>query len=145
MATALDKRLVTRLSEDHLQAIAAWASDEGVDNATMVRMIIDRLAKGRAPLLSMMQGNRFPPALLPVEPKRPIFDFRAADADRDPDAPLPVTEDTLEAMLAQRLAELPAGAPVMAQAGPLPPTNGTHAVAAVSVRHVERTRYNPAG
>lgn len=140
----LDKRLVTRLSDEHLEAVAEWAADEGVDNATMVRMIVDRLSKGRPPLLSMMEP---PPAPLAARSaSRPIIAvpprLRAAD---DPAAPPPVADDALDAMMAQRLAELPEDAPLLAQAGMPPPVNGTVGAVAVSVRHVERTRYNPGG
>lgn len=55
--TDLSKRIVIRLSEQQLAWIEAWAADEGMDNSTFVRVVLDRLSKGRPPLIGMMTAG----------------------------------------------------------------------------------------
>jgi len=53
--TDLNKRIMVRVTERQEAWITEQAADEGMDNATFVRVLIDRLSKGRAPLIGMMQ------------------------------------------------------------------------------------------
>jgi predicted DNA binding CopG/RHH family protein len=47
------KRIAVRFTEDDLAWLNEQAEDEGVEPATLVRMIVARLRKGRAPLVSI--------------------------------------------------------------------------------------------
>lgn len=51
------KRIVVRLDERQQTWIAEQARDEGMDSATFVRVVLDRLSKGRPPLIAMMATN----------------------------------------------------------------------------------------
>ena len=48
------KRMVLKLTDEQMAWVERVAADEGIDSATFVRMMIDRLSKGRAPLISQM-------------------------------------------------------------------------------------------
>ncbi len=48
------KPLKLKLTDEQLAWVEQAAADEGIDSATFVRMMIDRLSKGRAPLISQM-------------------------------------------------------------------------------------------
>lgn len=68
MAADLNKRIVVRVTDPQLDWISQMAADEGMDNATFVRVVIDRLSKGRPPLIGMMQAVQYEP--IPEEPQR---------------------------------------------------------------------------
>jgi hypothetical protein len=51
------KRMVLKLTDEQLAWVEKAAADEGIDSATFVRMMIDRLSKGRAPLISQMRAD----------------------------------------------------------------------------------------
>lgn len=54
------KPLKLKLTDDQLAWVEQAAADEGIDSATFVRMMIDRLSKGRAPLISQMIATEAP-------------------------------------------------------------------------------------
>lgn len=125
------KRLAIRVAnEDHLWLIEQ-AEDEGVEPATLVRMMISRLRKGRMPLIAMMEaGHRmaYPAVRLPTadNPRQTAIDEEA------------------DGIVQARLNEMD-GAEVV----PFPETddigdmgNEGEAVA-IPLRRVERNRYNP--
>ena len=58
------KRIVVRFTEDDLAWLNEQAEDEGVEPATLVRMIVARLRKGRAPLVSMMSAAPTAPRMV---------------------------------------------------------------------------------
>jgi hypothetical protein len=122
----LNKRIMVRVSEDQLAWIGQMAADEGMDNATFVRVVIDRLSKGRAPLISMMATR-----IVPVPSGPPGSIMR-------PDEPQTLArDDNVQELLAQRTAEaeenLPEPGPALAaeQSGAIP------------LRRLAREVYNP--
>jgi hypothetical protein len=48
------KAIKLKLTDEQLAWVEQAAADEGIDSSTFVRMMIDRLSKGRAPLISQM-------------------------------------------------------------------------------------------
>jgi hypothetical protein len=58
------KRIVVRFTENDLAWLNEQAEDEGVEPATLVRMIVARLRKGRAPLVSMMSAAPTAPRMV---------------------------------------------------------------------------------
>jgi hypothetical protein len=60
MSADLTKRIMVRVTDEQLAWIGEMAADEGMDNATFVRVVLDRLSKGRAPLIGMMQPQSRP-------------------------------------------------------------------------------------
>lgn len=71
----LTKRLVVRVSEEQNRFLDEAARDEGMEKATLVRVIIDRLAKGRAPLIAMMERQH----PIPV----PVYEITASTVDEN--------------------------------------------------------------
>lgn len=100
MTDSADHRMTLRFLPDDLAWISAQADDEGVDNATMVRMIINRLRRGRAPLISMMEQSRPTPAYVAAVERataaNPLFDESSY-------------EQAADDLLASRLAEVESG------------------------------------
>ena len=68
--------------DDDLAWLNEQAEDEGVELATLVRMIVARLRKGRAPLVSMMTAPA--PSIAPRAQPRPS---PAAYRPREPEVP----------------------------------------------------------
>jgi hypothetical protein len=128
MSAELTKRIMVRVTDEQLVWIGQMAADEGMDNATFVRVVIDRLSKGRAPLIGMMQG----PVRALVVPVG--TDCRAGHLSyvESLDDGMPQTVD----ILAQRVAEAEASLP---QGSDNPPEES----AAIPLRRVARERYNP--
>lgn len=54
------KRMAVRFTDADLAFLAKHAEDEGVEPATLVRMIVARLRKGRQPLISLMEARPMP-------------------------------------------------------------------------------------
>lgn len=100
----LTKRIVVRLSEAQLAFVEQAAADEGMDNATLVRVILDRLSKGRPPLIGMMQAVKVelpssekPQALASFLPADDILAQRAAEAEQQIEVEEPQGEVAAEA------------------------------------------------
>ena len=121
----LAKRIVIRLTDRQEAWIAEQAADEGMDNATFVRVLIDRLSKGRAPLIGMMQPQ---PVTFEAVPERPWI--RPAEAAEI----ISETSDLLE----QRMAEAEARLPQERSEQP-----AQESTAAIPLRRVGREKYNP--
>lgn len=119
----LSKRIVVRVTGEQLAYIEQAAADEGMDNATFVRVVIDRLSKGRAPLISMMQSGSEPPRRYAPQP------------NDDPAAAAPLGDAS--DILAERAAQVEANLPEPEQA--VAPHNG----AAIPLRRMPRQVYNP--
>lgn len=127
MTQDADHRMSLRFAADDLAWITEQAADEGVDNATMVRMIVNRLRRGRAPLISMMEPVRQMAApIASYEP--PDYNELAGDE----------VAGAAEDVLAARLAELGD-----ASGGQVVNFQPQAEAAAMPIRRVERERYNP--
>jgi hypothetical protein len=128
MSADLTKRVVVRVTDDQLDWIGRMAADEGMDNATFVRVVLDRLSKGRAPLIGMMTAA---PLSVAAENQRQ-YEFLRAD-------PLlvPVAASETDDILAQRAAEAEASLPETVETEPYEES------AAIPLRRVARTVYNP--
>lgn len=130
---ASDKtRFSFRISGDDLAWLAEQAEDEGVDPATMVRMIVSRLRKGRPPLVSMMVAA--PAQRVMVRGLQGTYEAQAivSEAPRLDDG---VVDDVLQ----QRLAELDGADVVPLHAEAEGETQGV----AMPLRRVPRQQYNP--
>jgi hypothetical protein len=125
MSADLTKRIMVRVTDEQLAWIGAMATDEGMDNATFVRVVIDRLSKGRAPLIGMMSGQGV--AFTPSAQYQPHFEGSA-----------PAGAETND-ILAQRAAEAEAAIPQGSE--DTEPAQQEHA--AIPLRRVQRERYNP--
>lgn len=116
-----------RFSAEDTAWLAEHAEDEGVEPATLVRMIISRLRKGRPPLVSMMVAA-------PRSQQRTVV---VDDAFRpDPLIDPTLVDGTAEDILASRLAELDGG-----NVEQLHQPEGESA--AIPLRRVAREQYNP--
>jgi hypothetical protein len=132
MSADLTKRIMVRVTDEQLAWIGEMAADEGMDNATFVRVVLDRLSKGRAPLIGMMQPTT--QALsLPVG-----FDHRPGAANYTESLDDGAVPQTLD-ILAQRAAEAEANLPPPQDAESDHPEES----AAIPLRRVARERYNP--
>ena len=124
------KRMAVRFTDEDLAFLAENAEDEGVEVATLVRMIVARLRKGRAPLISMMEAQPQPQRIVvrglqvPYEPKSFVS---------EPPMPAGAADD----VLASRMAELDS-----ADVIPLHQPAEEEAAAIPLVR-VPRQQYNP--
>lgn len=121
---------MVRVTDEQLAWIGEMAADEGMDNATFVRVVLDRLSKGRAPLIGMMQPQ--PRSSLALHYHEPTELAR-----RD----IAVTGDSIgsDDILAQRAAEAEASLPTAQDDQSEPPQES----AAIPLRRVQRERYNP--
>lgn len=153
--TALSKRLTTRFHVEDDKWLAEQAAEEGVDKATMLRLIVNRMRRGIPPLVvrAMLEGEAHVPSRS-VAPRAPAprtpstYSRMTQQPDPDPDGPDAGTElpaDQVDALLDQRLAEIePAGEP---EGYPGSNGQGYHEPAsgapAVSLRTVPRATYNP--
>src|SRR5215471_4581303 len=63
------KHIAVRFTEDDLAWLNEQAEDEGVGPPTLVRMIVARLRKGRAPLVSMMSAAPMAPRMVSQAPR----------------------------------------------------------------------------
>ena len=125
------KHIAVRFTEDDLAWLNEQAGDEGVEPATLVRMIVARLRKGRAPLVSMMSAAPMAPRMVSQAP-RLNYEATPMYEPVEPEGDPSVAEDVLNA----RLAELD-GADVV-------PLHQPEAEpVAISLRRVERQQYNP--
>ena len=97
MSADLTKRIVVRVTDEQLAWIAEMANDEGMDNATFVRVILDRMSKGRPPLLAMMIG----------QPQQQVF----VVPQREQLYAVPQADGEAGDVLAQRAAEAEAAIP----------------------------------
>lgn len=125
MSAELTKRIMVRVTDEQLAWIGHMAADEGMDNATFVRVVIDRLSKNRPPLIGMMAVPETPFQMFP--PK--VTHYHSAQIVEMPQGE---TSD----ILAQRVAEAEASLP---QTLDNPPEES----AAIPLRRVARERYNP--
>lgn len=120
--TDLSKRIVIRLSEQQLAWIEAWAADEGMDNSTFVRVVLDRLSKGRPPLYGMSEERHLLPASVHE------LDRKAFTHLQPPGSPPTTLADEIDEIeKATRDVELPGKVQPIARSPGL----------------VERQRYNP--
>jgi hypothetical protein len=131
MSADLTKRIMVRVTDEQLAWIGEMAADEGMDNATFVRVVLDRLSKGRAPLIGMMAQQTFVQPF--VAPPQPDFDAYGI--------PIAVPRAAGEStdILAQRAAEAEANLPPRQEAESDHPEES----AAIPLRRVQRERYNP--
>ena len=133
------KRMAVRFTDDDLAWLTEQAEDEGVEAATLVRMIVARLRKGRSPLVSMMG-----------QPARPALDvmreMRAAYVPGVYQPPVPelggvmgTDPEMVEDILRQRLSEMGA------DAGEVVPMDDGHndESVAIPLRRIPRQQYNP--
>jgi hypothetical protein len=93
-------RMAVRFTDDDLAWLAEQAEDEGVEPATLVRMIVSRLRKGRAPLIRMMEQST------PVRALQPRAVFAAPQPAMQYEVP---ADDVADDILQQRLAEVESG------------------------------------
>lgn len=130
------RRMAVRFSDEDLAWLAEHAEDEGVEPATLVRMIVSRLRKGRAPLMSMITAPKreYPQMAVGQETFRRI-NQSAERLSAAPDEEAYEPEGVAEDVLAARLAELE-GADVVQLHG------GEEAVA-TPIRRVARQSFNP--
>jgi hypothetical protein len=126
MSADLTKRIMVRVTDEQLAWIGEMAADEGMDNATFVRVVLDRLSKGRAPLIGMMQSQILAQVTLPTHYQPHNEGSTPVDG---------VTND----ILAQRAAEAEANLPPANEAESDQPQES----AAIPLRRVQRERYNP--
>jgi hypothetical protein len=132
MSADLTKRIMVRVTDEQLAWIGEMATDEGMDNATFVRVVIDRLSKGRAPLIVMMQTQSFAPAGLNAVPEWPRLSPQLQRMQEENDG---VATD----ILSQRAAEAEAALPEHSEDAESAPQEN----AAIPLRRVPRERYNP--
>jgi hypothetical protein len=129
------KRMVLKLTDEQLAWVEQAAADEGIDSATFVRMMIDRLSKGRAPLISQMVAVEAMPEQYPVS-------AATAAAVRSFVAP---------SEFAAQFSDLATADPAAVRAALdrepakefVVDWEASKAVAAISLRSVEWDRYNP--
>ena|ERR1700722_3119091 len=136
MSADLTKRIMVRVTDEQLAWIGEMATDEGMDNATFVRVVIDRLSKGRAPLIGMMQGQSQAPAGMNVVAEwAPLRSetYRVTAVDE-----LGKDIQTND-ILAQRAAEAEANLPPPQDRESEHPEES----AAIPLRRIGRERYNP--
>lgn len=138
--TDLTKRIVVRLGDEDLAWIAEQATDEGVDHATFLRMLVNRLRRGRPPLMRMALSNdpiqrstRSMPIGYPID-SRPVA--------MAPEPELPMLDGDANDILASRLAEADQLAPPP-ESQPFDESLNGHEAAAISLHRVDRARYNP--
>jgi hypothetical protein len=130
MSADLTKRIMVRVTDEQLAWIGEMAADEGMDNATFVRVVLDRLSKGRAPLIGMMQPHT--PVIASTVYHEPTeLARRGMTVTGDPIGP--------DDILAQRAAEAEANLPTPQDAESGQPEES----AAIPLRRVARERYNP--
>lgn len=122
------KRMSVRFTDDDLTWIAEHAEDEGVEPATLVRMIINRLRRGRPPLMSMIVEREYPPTTVTKEV------FRGVNQGTPPVAT--AEGGDAEDVLAARLAELDGGNEEQLK-------EPAEESAAIPMRRVARQQYNP--
>lgn len=133
-----------RFSPEDQAWLAEHAEDEGVEPATLVRMIINRLRRGRPPLMSMALAPQMrAPASLADRDLRPGRAEYHPTADFRPD---PVIDgdgagDVVEDVLQSRLEELDGSniQQLYADDG----TGDELTRAAIPLRRVGRQNYNP--
>lgn len=126
MATDLTKRMMIRFAPEDIAWIEEQAADEGVDNATLVRMLINRLRRGRPPLMRALlaKENR------PSAEDREFIEGMAERVEIN-------VEAGAEAVLQHRLEEIAGGDVEGAQAAQ------NEGNGAISLRHQPRANYNP--
>lgn len=125
----LIKRIVIRLTERQDAWITEQAADEGMDNATFVRVLIDRLSKRRAPLIGMMQPT------IAQENQR-YYDFMKSDPLLQPAQAAEIIHEAND-LLQRRMAEAEARLP---NVGEWPEEQAS---AAIPLRRIGREVYNP--
>lgn len=146
MAADLSKRIVVRVTDAQDDWLTQAAADEGLDKATFLRAMVDRLSKGRAPLISMMQSRPMPrAAVLPGG-----FDPRPGAINYADDVEQSANAVDAAADLAQRAAEdAIANAPRVKSFEELNPPRAFDAtepdpgVVSMPLRRVGRQVYNP--
>lgn len=127
------KRMAVRFTDDDLAWIAEHAEDEGVEPATLVRLIINRMRRGRPLLMSMVtaQGTAMSRTVSAAVPAR-----RATFEVLEPQSGESAQHDNIaEEVLEQRLAELDGGEVVQLRT--------EEEIAAVPLRRLGRQQYNP--
>lgn len=132
-------RITVRLDDEDKVWIAEQARDEGVDDATMVRMIVNRLRRNRPPLMRM--------ALSSAKLTFAEWSERVNEREMAEHPAMAALNDGLsgngadaDTVLAQRLAEM--GDQQTTQMPEGVPVNGGE-TAAISLRPVAREKYNP--
>lgn len=144
MGTPLTKRLSVRFTSEDEAWIAEQAADEGVDNATFVRMLVNRLRRGRPALMrdALAAHDPLRPTALnnaPTPYMNTDFVLDSAEIPSDDGAlhaAQRIEDGTAEQILARRLAENPQ-MPDMGGAVP----NGN--AAAQPIVRIERSKWNP--
>ena len=131
------QRLTIRFTDEDLQWLDQQAADEGVEPATLVRMIVHRLRNGRPPLVGqMLDGPRTTPVRIQrtVASHMPPLLVGGEEEYGEGEIFAPeLANDILESRLAE------AGMAETAAPAESPVGNG----AAVSLRRVPREKYNP--
>ncbi len=125
------RRMAVRFTDEDLAFLTENAEDEGVEPATLVRMIVSRLRKGRQPLISMME--QVAPAPRAIQSVRAGVSFYQPPAA----APAPVDDGAADEVLASRLAELETADVVQLHQ---PPEEES---AAIPLVRIPRQQYNP--
>lgn len=131
------KRMAVRFTDDDLAWIAEHADDEGVEPATLVRMIINRLRRGRAPLMSMI------PTAAHAAPQPEQYRVAVAPGVMIPNSAPPSGDvgAVADEVLGQRLAELDGSNVQQLYADDA--VGDELQTAAIPLRRVSRQQYNP--
>lgn len=135
---SLSKRVMVRLSDADEAWVAEQAEDEGVDNATFLRMLVTRLRRGRPPLMRLAIDGA---AAVPHSPASDELYYAQASAAPTADA------QQITDLLEQRAREAAANdGPDGVRHNDEPhdggAMNGAEPVA-VPLRRVPRQQYNP--
>jgi hypothetical protein len=127
-------RMSVRFTDDDRAWLAEHAEDEGVEPATLVRLIINRLRRGRPLLMSLVA---MPVAAAPQPAyRRPARVVAAvAPASEEPGEAEPLDGAVVEDVLNSRLAEL--------EGGDVVPLHTEQEAAAIPLRRMPRENYNP--
>lgn len=124
------KRVNLRMNAEDVAWLVEQAEDEGVEYTTLIRMIVNRLRRGRPPLVSMMTGGA--PRRIPASPQYDPSYFAVAEGT----PPNPIDPALAEDVLQSRLQEL--------ETMPVAPSPADEAeVVAIPLRRVGREQYNP--
>lgn len=121
------QRVNLRMSPEDVAWLVEQAEDEGVEYTTLIRMIVNRLRRGRPPLVSMMTGTAPRLPTLPANGTQGYVSIQQQEAI-DP----ALAEDVLQS----RLSELE----TMPEEQLAPEETE---VVAIPLRRVGREQYNP--
>lgn len=133
---ALGKRMMVRLGGEDEAWVAEQAADEGVEAATWVRMVINRLRRGRPALLSMLQAQTVAAPRMNGKPQAAAPQSILEDLKFVEENPNDLADPQEAAdVLAQRLQEL--------EQTPIQAAPPAVEAAAVSLQRMPRNKFNP--